>query len=175
MRLRLQPRDATFFTLFTAAGANISACAEVLREFVSASPERRPELAARMREVEHAGDRATHDILDQLNRSFVTPFDREDIYRLAVRLDDVIDFIDAAVDLTTLYWVGDLPASFQFASTRRKAAGPSQSSSTSTVADGSSRTRTSTTVVRAASPNASTTPPSSRRPAPPRPPARTSA
>jgi uncharacterized protein len=110
MRLRLQPRDATFFTLFTAAGANISACAEVLREFVSASPERRPELAARMREVEHAGDRATHDILDQLNRSFVTPFDREDIYRLAVRLDDVIDFIDAAVDLTTLYWVGDLPA-----------------------------------------------------------------
>ncbi|HET9139879.1 DUF47 domain-containing protein [Actinophytocola sp.] len=109
MRLRLQPRDAKFFTLFTAAGANIDAAAEVLREFVTAAPGRRAELAERMRAVEHAGDQATHDILDQLNRSFITPFDREDIYRLAVRLDDVIDFIDAAVDLTALYWTGELP------------------------------------------------------------------
>src|SRR2546421_8575307 len=109
MRLRLQPRDATFFELFAEAGTNISACVEVLREFVQADPERHPELAQRMHDVEHAGDETTHTILDQLNRSFITPFDREDIYRLAGRLDDVIDFIDAAVDLASLYQVGELP------------------------------------------------------------------
>jgi uncharacterized protein len=63
-----------------------------------------------MREIEHAGDDAAHTILEQLNRAFITPFDREDIYRLAGRLDDVIDFIDAAVDLATLYQLGELPA-----------------------------------------------------------------
>ncbi len=109
MRLRLQPRDTKFFTMFTECGANISACVEVLREFVNAPPERHPELAKRMHEVEHAGDESTHAITEQLNRSFITPFDREDIFRLALRLDDVIDFIDAAVDLATLYEVGDLP------------------------------------------------------------------
>jgi predicted phosphate transport protein (TIGR00153 family) len=109
MRFRLQPRDTKFFDLFTTAGANISDCVEVLREFVAAPIERRPELAERMHQVEHAGDETTHLILDQLNRSFVTPFDREDIYRLAGRLDDVIDDIDAAVDLANLYQVGELP------------------------------------------------------------------
>ena len=109
MRLRLQPRDTKFFDLFADASTNISACVEVLREFVNAPPERHPELAQRMHDVEHAGDEATHTILNQLNRSFITPFDREDIYRLAGRLDDVIDFIDAAVDLAALYQVGDLP------------------------------------------------------------------
>lgn len=109
MRLRLQPRDTRFFELFTDAGANISACVEVLREFVNAPPERHAELARRMHEVEHAGDETTHDIINHLNRAFITPFDREDIFRLAGRLDDVIDFIDAAVDLATLYQVGELP------------------------------------------------------------------
>jgi len=109
MRLRLQPRDTKFFDLFTKAGANISECVQVLGEFVSAPAERHHELAQRMHEVEHAADDITHTIFEQLNRSFITPFDREDIYRLAGRLDDVIDFIDAAVDLATLYQVGDLP------------------------------------------------------------------
>ncbi|TCO59299.1 DUF47 domain-containing protein [Actinocrispum wychmicini] len=110
MRLRLRPRDTTFFTLFVKAGANISDSVEVLRQYVNAPPEQHQELSQRMHEVEHAGDEATHDILDHLNRAFITPFDREDIYRLAVRLDDVIDFIDAAVDLATLYQLRDLPA-----------------------------------------------------------------
>ncbi|HET9142487.1 DUF47 domain-containing protein [Actinophytocola sp.] len=109
MGLRLQPRDTKFFTLFSNSSAQISECVQVLREFVTAAPERRGELAKRMHEVEHAGDDATHAILEQLNRSFVTPFDREDIYRLAARMDDVIDYIDAAVDLANLYHVGDLP------------------------------------------------------------------
>ncbi len=109
MGLRLQPRDNTFFDLFGVAGSNVETSVEVLREFVSAPQERRAELARRMHESEHAGDETTHAIIEQLDRSFITPFDREDIYRLAVRLDDVIDYLDAAVDLATLYHVGELP------------------------------------------------------------------
>ena len=109
MGLRLQPRDNTFFDLFSVAGSNVGTSVGVLREFVNAPEERRPELARKMHESEHAGDETTHAIIEQLDRSFITPFDREDIYRLAVRLDDVIDYLDAAVDLATLYHVGDLP------------------------------------------------------------------
>jgi predicted phosphate transport protein (TIGR00153 family) len=107
--MRLKPRDTKFFELFSVAGENIATATSVLREFVSAPIERRPELAKRMHEIEHAGDEATHAIVEQLDRAFVTPFDREDIYRLAVRLDDVVDYIDAAVDLTTLYETEALP------------------------------------------------------------------
>jgi predicted phosphate transport protein (TIGR00153 family) len=110
MRLRMKPSGARFFDLFTTIGANISVSVEVLREFVHAPVEQRQALAVRMRDIEHAGDDATHAIVAHLDRSFVTPFDREDIYRLASRLDDVVDYIDAAVDLTTLYNVGELPA-----------------------------------------------------------------
>jgi uncharacterized protein len=109
MGLRLQPRDNTFFDLFSVAGANIGTSVAVLREYVRAPQELRAELAVRMHETEHAGDDTTHAIIEQLDRSFITPFDREDIYRLAIRLDDVIDYLDAAVDLATLYHVGDLP------------------------------------------------------------------
>jgi predicted phosphate transport protein (TIGR00153 family) len=109
MRLRLKPRDTRFFDLFSVAGTNVVAAVAVLREFVAAPAEARAELATRMHDAEHAGDDATHAIIEQLDRSFVTPFDREDIYRLAVRLDDVIDFIDAAVDLATLYKLDELP------------------------------------------------------------------
>ncbi|HEX2130949.1 MAG TPA: DUF47 family protein [Actinophytocola sp.] len=103
MRLRLKPRNTRFFDLFSVAGRNVVDAVTVLREFVAAPTEARAELAKRMHDAEHAGDDATHDIIEQLDRSFITPFDREDIYRLAVRLDDVIDFMDAAVDLATLY------------------------------------------------------------------------
>ena len=113
MRLRLKPRDTKFFDLFSVAGTNILTATGVLCEFVSAPTERREELARRMHEAEHAGDDATHAIVEQLDRSFVTPFDREDIYRLAVRLDDVLDYMDAAVDLTALYNPEALPDNIQ--------------------------------------------------------------
>jgi predicted phosphate transport protein (TIGR00153 family) len=109
MRLRLKPRDDRFFTLFSVAGTNIGTATAVLREFVTVPTEDRLGLAKKMREAEHAGDDATHAIIEQLDRSFITPFDREDIYRLAVRLDDVVDYMDAAVDLTTLYNPEALP------------------------------------------------------------------
>jgi predicted phosphate transport protein (TIGR00153 family) len=69
----------------------------------------REALAARMRDLEHACDAATHQIMRQLNSTFVTPFDREDIYELAGRLDDVMDYMEAAVDLVVLYSVDELP------------------------------------------------------------------
>jgi predicted phosphate transport protein (TIGR00153 family) len=109
MRLRLKPRDTRFFDLFGAAGTNIVSAVAVLREFATAPTEQRLDLAKRMHDTEHAGDEATHNIIGQLDRSFITPFDREDIYRLAVRLDDVIDFMDAAVDLAALYNPEALP------------------------------------------------------------------
>lgn len=109
MRLRLKPGDNRFFDLFSVAGTNVVSAVTVLREFASAPTEQRADLAKRMHDAEHAGDDATHAIIDQLDRSFITPFDREDIYRLAVRLDDVIDFMDAAVDLTALYNPEALP------------------------------------------------------------------
>ena len=109
MRLRLKPRDNRFFDLFSVAGTNIATATGVLREFVTVPTEERAELAIRMHELEHAGDDATHAIVEQLDRSFITPFDREDIYRLAVRLDDVVDYMDAAVDLTALYNPEALP------------------------------------------------------------------
>ncbi|MPZ79403.1 MAG: DUF47 family protein [Actinophytocola sp.] len=109
MRLRLKPGDNRFFDLFSVAGTNIVSAVTVLREFASAPTEQRADLAKRMHDAEHAGDDATHAIIDQLDRSFITPFDREDIYRLAVRLDDVIDFMDAAVDLAALYNPEALP------------------------------------------------------------------
>jgi predicted phosphate transport protein (TIGR00153 family) len=66
--------------------------------------------ADRMREEEHLADEATHDIIRRVNTTFVTPFDREDIYSLASSLDDVMDFMEEAVDLVLLYDISHLPA-----------------------------------------------------------------
>ncbi|MFC7469614.1 DUF47 domain-containing protein [Actinomadura keratinilytica] len=72
-------------------------------------PSARAEIAERMRAAEHAGDDATHAIFHQLNSSFITPFDREDIYSLASSLDDIMDFMEEAVDLVVLYQIDELP------------------------------------------------------------------
>ena len=63
-----------------------------------------------MREAEHAADETTHSIIRRVNSTFVTPFDREDIYSLASALDDVMDMMDEAVDLVLLYEVDDAAA-----------------------------------------------------------------
>jgi hypothetical protein len=62
-----------------------------------------------MRKIEHAADESTHEIMRKVNSSFITPFDREDIYRLASKLDDCMDLMEAAADLIVLYRIGDLP------------------------------------------------------------------
>jgi uncharacterized protein len=110
VRFRLTPRETSFYTMFATSGENLVAGARLLKEMLGADVELRKEIAEKMRGAEHAGDEATHAIMRQLNETFVTPFDREDIYRLASSLDDVMDFMEAAVDLVVLYQIEELPA-----------------------------------------------------------------
>jgi predicted phosphate transport protein (TIGR00153 family) len=95
--------------MFAASGQNLVVGARLLKELLGHAPGDRKEIAERMRAAEHAGDDVTHAIMRELNESFITPFDREDIYRLASSLDDVMDAMEAAVDLVVLYQIGELP------------------------------------------------------------------
>ncbi|HEV7192102.1 MAG TPA: DUF47 family protein [Jatrophihabitantaceae bacterium] len=108
MAFRLTPRDTAFYDMFTEAGRNVSDAAIVLGGLLDPNANREA-VAKELREREHAGDSVTHRIMRQLNTSFVTPFDREDIYRLASALDDVVDAIEAAADFVVLADVGKLP------------------------------------------------------------------
>ena len=94
--------------MFTASAENLVAATDVLDVFVR-DIGRRAELAERLRDLEHVGDDAAHAVFKQVNSSFVTPFDREDIYSLASDLDDVMDHIEAAADLVVLTGLGELP------------------------------------------------------------------
>jgi predicted phosphate transport protein (TIGR00153 family) len=107
--LRLRPTDTSFYELFTISARHLVTGAGLLAEMVSEDADR-SEVARRMREAEHICDENTHAIVRRVNSSFVTPFDREDIYSLASGLDDVMDELDEAVDLILLYEVENLPA-----------------------------------------------------------------
>ncbi|WP_055483134.1 DUF47 domain-containing protein [Sphaerimonospora sp. CA-214678] len=108
MRLRLTPREDSFYDLFAESANNIVTASRLLVEIISDGSDR-DALAEKMRACEHAGDEHTHAIMRRLNESFITPFDREDIYRLASNLDDVVDFMEAAADLIVLYQIERLP------------------------------------------------------------------
>ena len=109
MRLRLTPKETSFYDLFAKAADNLIVGAGLLTELLGADKSERVEIAERMRDAEHASDEITHGIYKQLNSSFITPFDREDIYTLASLLDDVMDGMDAAADLVSLYQIDMLP------------------------------------------------------------------
>jgi hypothetical protein len=109
VRLRLRPTDSTFYDLFAGSASNLVEGARLLAQMLGDSNDKRP-IAAAMREAEHHGDELTHGIVRRANSTFVTPFDREDIYRLAAGLDDVMDFMEEAVDLVLLYEISELPA-----------------------------------------------------------------
>jgi uncharacterized protein len=96
------PREREFFDLFEEAGANIVRAAELLERIIVDWPEHN-ELARDVVVCEQEGDRITHDIIQRLNVTFVTPFDREDIYALASALDDIVDFIEEVADFMALY------------------------------------------------------------------------
>jgi hypothetical protein len=103
-RLSLLPRDPGFFELFVEAGQNTVEAARLLHEMIGQWPDG-ADLAGRIVDVEHEGDRITHDIIQRLNTTFVTPIDREDIYSLAARMDDIVDFTEEAADLLVLYQI----------------------------------------------------------------------
>ena len=108
MALRFRPVDATFYELLTTSAGHLVDGASLLAEMLGEGNDRE-NIAQRMRDAEHAADETTHDIVRRVNTTFVTPFDREDIYALASGLDDVMDFMEEAVDLTLLYEVVKLP------------------------------------------------------------------
>ena len=108
MALRLRPVDTTFYDLFTQQAGHLVVGADLLGEMLQ-NGDNREDIARRMRDAEHAADDTTHEIVRRVNTTFVTPFDREDIYRLASLLDDVMDFMEEAVDLVLLYEVDTLP------------------------------------------------------------------
>ena len=108
MAFRLTPRDTAFYDMFTEAGRNMAEAVAVLGGLTDPNANRAA-IANELREREHAGDGVTHRIMRQLNTSFITPFDREDIYRLASALDDVVDAVEAAADFIVLADVGKLP------------------------------------------------------------------
>ena len=111
MGFRLRPTDTSFYDLFTTSAQHIVTGAGLLAEMISDGADRK-DVARRMREAEHVCDENTHAIVRKVNSSFVTPFDREDIYSLASGLDDVMDDLDEVVDLILLYEVVSLPAEF---------------------------------------------------------------
>jgi predicted phosphate transport protein (TIGR00153 family) len=108
VRLKFRPVDSSFYDLFSEAASHLVVGAQLLSEML-ADGSSRAEIAQRMREAEHAADETTHSIVRRVNSTFVTPFDREDIYSLASALDDVMDMMDEAVDLILLYEVTSLP------------------------------------------------------------------
>ena len=108
MALRFRPVDASFFDLFSQAAQHLVVGSELLAEMLSETSDK-DAVAARMRAAEHDADETTHQLIRRVNSTFVTPFDREDIYSLGSSLDDVMDMMDEVVDLILLYEVKVLP------------------------------------------------------------------
>ena len=93
--MRLIPRDQEFFNMFAELAARLTSTARLLHELFSDPAQVGPKVAA-IKKLEHEADQITHGVIDRINRTFVTPIDREDIHMLASRLDNVIDKIDGA-------------------------------------------------------------------------------
>jgi hypothetical protein len=108
MPFRLTPQKREFFVLFNEASANAREIARALVDLLDEWPENRGKLLD-IRELEHEGDRLTRAVIDLLNRTFVTPLDRDDMYALASAIDDVCDHVDEAADNIDAYEVRDVP------------------------------------------------------------------
>ena len=102
MRLNFLPKEFKFFDMFE----QLSACAVEASEYfneLAVEGQFTTEASLRMRNIEHRGDDITHEIINKLNKTFITPFDREDIYSLAHELDSVIDLINSITSRMYLY------------------------------------------------------------------------
>ncbi|RNL77524.1 DUF47 domain-containing protein [Nocardioides marmorisolisilvae] len=108
MALRFKPVDTAFYTLLATQASHLVNGASLVAELLDEGGDRE-DLSKRMRAAEHEADETTHEVVRRVNSTFVTPFDREDIYALSSSLDDVMDFMEEAVDLVVLYEVESLP------------------------------------------------------------------
>ena len=106
--IRLIPQRREFFVLYNRAAENAVAIASKVEELLDRFPEDSDRIARDVKELEHEGDRLTHEIVDLVNRTFVTPFDRDDMYRLAGVLDDVCDHVDEAAGKIVGYGVREI-------------------------------------------------------------------
>jgi predicted phosphate transport protein (TIGR00153 family) len=109
MRFKFRPGDDSFYQFFNQAAANLVRGSELLSELALPGADV-AHIAERLIDVEHDSDHITHEVYNKINSTFITPFDREDIYRLASNLDDVMDHIEAAGSLVYLYGLTKLPA-----------------------------------------------------------------
>ena len=109
MGFRITPQDTSFVTLFTAQAQLLVEATRELTRFLEVDLSKRQMVADRLKDLEHAADEATHELISKVNSSFITPFDREDIHNLAASLDDCMDLIEETGDLIVLYHVGDIP------------------------------------------------------------------
>ena len=100
--MRILPRDEKFYDMFTALATRLTASATLLHELFK-SPSELDAKVSKIKGLEHEADNLTHDIIDRIDRTFVTPFDREDIHALASELDDVIDLIDGTARRATIF------------------------------------------------------------------------
>src|SRR6266404_4696484 len=106
--VRIIPREAKFFEMFAEMSSNLTAGARLLLELLQ-NYENVPISVQKIKEVERQGDELTHAILTKLNQTFITPFDREDIHKLASSLDDVLDYINAAAERLHVYKISNPP------------------------------------------------------------------
>ncbi|WP_127781706.1 DUF47 family protein [Rhodococcus sp. X156] len=104
---RFKPKNNLFYDLFSSCGHNLASGGKTLSELLQPSPDF-VTVSEKMAELEHACDDITHELFRTLNSSFVTPFDRSDIYSLGSALDDVMDHMEAATQLMTLYGITEL-------------------------------------------------------------------
>lgn len=104
----LLPKDKKFFPLFAQGTENLVRGSKVLVELVNTTPDKRKELVKEIESIEHTGDNITHMIFNELSRNFITPFDREDMHKLASDIDDVLDFIHGSAKRIDLYKVTEL-------------------------------------------------------------------
>jgi uncharacterized protein len=107
--MRLTPQNREFFDLYSRASANTVEIARLLVELLERFPAGNGDLITRIKEREHEGDHLTHEVVNLLNRTFVTPFDRDDMYRLAGAIDDVCDHVDEAAGNLATYGVENVP------------------------------------------------------------------
>jgi predicted phosphate transport protein (TIGR00153 family) len=107
-RISLVPQKREFFDLYNRAAANTVAIAQALIELLEGFPEGADAKVREIKELEHEGDRITHEVIDLLNRTFVTPFDRDDMYRLITALDDICDHVDDASEKVNGYGVREI-------------------------------------------------------------------
>lgn len=105
---RLLPRETKFFDLFAELSTSLNQGARLLRSILE-DPTDLEKRVGQMQAIEHDGDRATHAIIMKLNQSFITPFDREDIHRLASSLDDVLDYVNTAAVRLVMYKISQPP------------------------------------------------------------------